>query len=212
MSITEPQPPMTQVGQDLYDALEPLAYADGSLGWPLANYLAAIGLILEEVAQLVRADDDGNDGWSAFADPYRCPDSFLYTLAQWAGVRYPRRMSTDDLRNLIGPHAPGLWRGTRAAILAAISRYLTPGGSVYFEERADGDAYKLRIFTYAYDTLDEDAIRSELAQVIPAGLILDYELREGQTYGMLRAAQPTYADVKANYPTYGDVASARPSE
>ena len=204
-------PPLTTtVGADLYEAVEPLTWADESLGWPLALYLDAVGLILDEIAVLVRTDDLGNDGWSAFADPTRCPASFLYTLAQWAGVRYPRRMSEADLRVLIGPHAPGVWRGTKAAILAGIQRYLTPGGAIYFEERADGDPYKLRIFTYGFDTLDEQAIRTELLNEIPAGLIVDYEVREGQTYSMLRDRVADYAEVKSTYATYGDVVAAPP--
>lgn len=209
-------PPFTTtVGPDLYAAVEPLTWADESLGWPLALYLDAVGLILDEIAVLVRVDDEGNDGWSAFADPERCPASFLYTLAQWAGVRYPRRMSEADLRALIGPHAPGVWRGTKAAILAGIARYLTPGGSIYFEERADGDPYKLRIFTYGFDTLNELAIRTELLNDIPAGLIVDYQVREGQTYGMVHTRTDeyqadTYADMASTYATYGDVVHTPP--
>jgi hypothetical protein len=201
-------PTMTTVGADLYAALEPLAYADASLGWPLANYVSAIGLILEDAAVLVRTDDSGNDGWSAFADPARCPDSYLYTLAQWAGVRYPRRMSLTDLRELIGPHAPGVWRGTKAAILDAVQRWLEPGGLLYFEERADGDPYKLRIFTYTFDTLDEAAIQTELLNVIPAGLILDYEVREGPTWAQLHTSEGTWGAVKSNFATWRDVAIA----
>ena len=210
MSTSAP-PIDTTVGSDLYDALEPLTYADASLGWPLASYVSSIGLILEEIALLVRTDDAGNDGWSAFADPARCPDDFLYTLAQWAGVVYPRRMTPDALRDLIGPHAPGVWRGTRAAIFAAVQRYLSPGGAMYFEERADGDAYKLRIFTYTYDTLDEEAIRTELINDVPAGLIVDYEVREGQTYGMALEVTGTYDVMKTTYDNYGDMAAAQPS-
>lgn len=210
MSTSAP-PIDTVVGQDLYDAVEPLTFADKSLGWPLANFLSSLGLMLDEEARLVRTDDDGNDGWSAFADPQRCPVNYLYTLAQWAGVRYPRRMSVDDLRALIGPHAPGVWRGTKAAILNAVERYLSPGGALYFEERADGDAYKLRIYTYTYDTLDETAIRNELAGQVPAGLILDYEVRDGQSYAILRDTGDTYADVKAQYPTYADLRAGIPA-
>lgn len=201
---------MTTVGADLYGALEPLTYADAALGWPLARFVSAIGVILEDTAVLVRSDDEGNDGWSAFADPNRCPDAYLYTLAQWAGVRYPRRMALADLRALIGPHAPGVWRGTKAAILAAVQRWMTPGGALYFEERADGDPYKLRIFTYTFDTLNQAAIETELSSVVPAGLILDYEVREGQTYGQLRDSMTDYAEVKATYATYGDVVSSLP--
>jgi hypothetical protein len=210
--VTVPDAPITtSVGQDLYGALEPLAFADEQHGWALAHYLDALGLILEDTADLVRADADGNDGWSAFADPARCPEDYLHTLAQWAGVRYANRYSNDDLRTLITGRGSGLWRGTKSALLAAVRRYMTPGGALYFEERADGDAYKVRIFTYGYDTLDEAAIRAELLLSLPAGLILDYELRVGQTYGMMRDRVATYADAKAAYPTYADMTTAPPT-
>lgn len=201
MSTTTP-PITTQVGGDLYDALEPLTYADDTVGWALAHYLDAIGLILEETAGIVRADDDGNDGWSAFADPTRCPDAYLMTLAQWSGIRYPRRMSTQDLRAIIGPHAPGLWRGTRQALIDTVQRYLAPGGTLYFEERADGDPYKLRIQTWTSETLDAAAILNELLTHIPAGLILDYSVRTGISYAALRASVDTYADLRATFATY----------
>jgi hypothetical protein len=192
----------TQVGADLYDSVGPLTYSDEALGWPLANYVDAIGIILDDIAGLVRTDDEGNDGWSAFADPMRCPDAFLVTLAQWAGVRYPRRMGTEDLRALIGPHAPGLWRGTKQALLDTVARYLTPGGSMYFEERADGNPYLLRIHTYAYDTLDAAALETELLTHVPAGLILEYAMQEGLSYAELRNQAATYAAMRAMFDTY----------
>lgn len=204
-------PPLqTQVGDDLYDALEAMTWADQELGWPFAYYLDSLGLILEETAYVVRADDDGHDGWSAFAEPDRVPIAYLYTLAQWAGVRYPRRMNPEQLRTLIDGNAPGLWRGTKAALLAAIRRYLTPGASVYWEERADGNPYAIRIFTYTTQTLDETAIRKELAAQLPAGLLLTYEVRAGQDYDMLRDRVKDYAEVKATWATYKDVHLAPP--
>ena len=205
-------PITTLVGADLYAALGPLTEDDESVGWALATYLDANGLMLEDVAALVRADAEGHEGWTAFADPSRCPDSFLYTLAVWAGVTYPRRMSKDDLRKLIGPHAPGVWRGTKGAILAGIQRYLAAGADIYFEERADGDPYKLRIFTYTWSTLDETAIRNELLHDIPAGLVVDYQLRSGQSYAQALEATGTYADMKATYATYADMRTAHPAE
>lgn len=202
-------PNMTSVGTDLYLALAPLTYDDAALGYPLAHYLSASGLILEDIALLVRAGADG-DGWSAFADPQRCPEDFLYTLAQWAGVRYPRRMSADDLRAVIGPRAPGPWRGTRQALLASVRRYLTDDGTIYLEEFADGDPYKLRVFTYSFNTRDEEAIRHELHTNVPAGLIVLYEVRDGQTYNMVRARAANYTQLKAMYATYQDMHDARP--
>jgi hypothetical protein len=203
-------PLTTQVGGDLYDALEPLTFADEALQWPLANFVDALGLILEETAQLVRADDAGNDGWSAFADPSRCPSSYLYTLAQWAGVRYPRRMQEQALRELIEGHAPGLWRGTKSAIEASIRRYLAPGGTISFIERALGNAYALTIFTYAHSTLNEAAIRRELLLQVPAGLILTYEVHVGQDYAMVTSRVADYAVVNTTWASYNAVAEAPP--
>lgn len=210
-------PPIdTQMGADLFAAVGPMTWADESLGWPLARYLSSNGLMLDEIAKLVRTDADGNDGWTAFASPQRCPDDFLYTLAVWAGVTYPRRMPKSDLRNLIGPHSPALWRGTRAGIIAAVRRFVNPGAPIYFEERAvtpdhpEGDAYYLRIFTYSDSTLDEAAIRQELLNNVPAGLIVNYEVRIGQTYAMLRERCATYQDMKDMYPTYDDVRKDAP--
>lgn len=210
MSTSAPATSSTLVGLDLYDALAPLAYADAAVGWALWNYVNAIGLVLDDEAQLVRTDDDGNDGWSAFADPDRCPDSYLFTLAQWAGVRYPRRMTTSELRALIGPQAPGLWRGTRAAIIATVQRYLPAGASIYFEERADGDAYKLRIFTYNTDAATQAAIQTELMNHIPAGLILDYQVRVGQNYAQANTAATDYTNARSKWPTYAAGLAAPP--
>jgi hypothetical protein len=207
--VSEP-PITTEVGADLYAGIQPLTYADEALGWPLAHYCDALGVILEETAKLVRADGEGNDGWSAFADPKRCPSSYLYTLAQWAGIRYARRMSEADLRPLIGPHAPGLWRGTREALIATIARYQTPGASVYFEERADGDPYKLRIHTYASETLDEAAIQKELLGHVPAGLILDYRIQTGMSYAVLRGMVVSYAEMRSRFATYEAVRTYAP--
>jgi hypothetical protein len=203
-------PITTAVGGDLYDSLAPLAYADEQLQWPLALYLDALGLILEETAGLVRTDEEGNDGWSAFADPQRCPAAYLYTLAQWAGVRYPRRMPEQELRELIDGHAPGLWRGTKTAIIASIQRYLAPGGVISFTERSLGNAYALTIFTFAHSTLNEAAIRRELNLQVPAGLLLTYEVRVGQDYSMLAGRVADYAAMKAAWATYQAVYEAPP--
>lgn len=209
------EPPLTtEVGRDLYEALAPLTYEDEAHGWALAHYVDSLAIVFEETANLVRSDDD-DEGWTAFADPERCPDSYLTTLAQWAGIRWPNRLAPDDLRTLIGGKGSGLWRGTKSALIAAVRRYMTPGGSLYFEERADGDPYKLRIFTYGFDTLDEAAIRTELLLNVPAGLLLDYDVRVGQTYGMAsdrtdELAAPTYADATAVYATYEDAHVAHP--
>lgn len=205
-------PITTRVGADLYEALAPMAFADAAMGWALAIYLDVSGLAVEEVAFLVRADSEGNDGWSAFADPARCPDSFLRTLAQWAGIRWPGRMPLDYLRTLIGGKGSGLWRGTRSALIAEVRRFLPDRwqNALYFEERADGNPYLLRIFTYSFVDHDEAAVRAALEFAVPAGLMLDYEVRDGQTWGMLNESHTSWGDVRDSYTNWADAFNARP--
>jgi tail protein P2 I len=207
-----PTPPfeMGDVATELYDATAPLTWQDEALGFPWATYLTSLGLVLE--SEMVLTGGDGQyEPWTALADPQRCPSDWLNVLAQWAGVRNRSAYSETDLRAVLGPTAPGLWRGTRDAMIAAARRFIGPTGSLFFEERADGDPYSLRCFTYVYEGGDPAQIQMALTAAKPAGIVLDYEQRVGQTYGMLLANDPTYTDVEAAFATYADVVSASPT-
>ena len=153
--------------------------------------------------------DSGEEQWIVLASPKRCPDAWLPVLAQWAGVRRPDTMSKDDLRALIGPRAPGMWRGTRAAMIAAVTRFMPEGTPpeqmLYFEERADGDPYKLRVFTYEFVEHDSEAVQNALLHEKPAGLTLEYDVRVGQTWAMLRDCGPTWWQVNQFYANWYEV-------
>ena len=206
-----PTPPfeMGEVATELYQATAPLTYEDAELGYAWAKYLTSLGLILESEMTLTGGDGQ-YEAWTALADPGRCPTDWLNTLAQWAGLRNRSAYSEAELRQMIGPHAPGLWRGTRDAMVAAARRFIGPTGTISFEERADGDAYFLRVFTYTYEGGDPAQIEQALIAAKPAGINLDYEQRVGQTYLMMREKHATYADVKAAYHTYADAVSDLP--
>ena len=206
-----PTPPFAlgNVAQELYTATAPLTYDEAALGFPWAAYVAALGLLIEDEMTLTGGDGD-YEPWTALADPQRCPATWLGVLAQWAGLRSRSAYSEADLRSVIGPHAPGLWRGTRAALIDAVQRHLTVGGTLYFEERAGGDPYALNIFSYNYDTADETAIRRELQMTVPAGLLLDYEVRQGQPYGAIKQTGYSYVQLRAQYVTYGDMLPGLP--
>lgn len=60
--------------------------------------------------------------------------------------------------------------------------------------------------------MDESAIRTELLNDVPAGLVVDYQLRSGQSYAQALEATGTYADMKATYATYDDMRTAHPDE
>ena len=72
----------------LYDALAPLATQDSSNAWALLILCNAIGLMYQDVEDLVRDSPDG-PGWSSLLDLDRCPSWALDWLGQFAGVRIP---------------------------------------------------------------------------------------------------------------------------
>jgi tail protein P2 I len=204
--MTEP-PDLGITGQELYDNTEPAQYNEPATDYAWARFLSALSLLLDPVADVTRPTS-GEDQWIVLASPERCPSAWLPVLAQWAGVRRPDALTEEQLRDLIGPTAPGMWRGTRAAMYAAVKRYYppeTPPEAIYFEERADGDPYLLRVFTYETWEHDPALVQQALLHEKPAGLNLIYEVRVGQTWGMLKQRKPTWGDVKADYATWGDV-------
>jgi hypothetical protein len=124
-------------------------------------------------------------------------------------------MSETDLRTLIDGGGPGFQRGTKAAMIAAIRRFLPPGTPDYlitFDERANGDPYALSVFTYSFVEHDEALVRQALEQAKPAGLILDYEVRVGQTWGMLNQHMPSWGDTVVNYASWYELMHDTPLE
>jgi hypothetical protein len=210
LEIDEPPFDLGDTGRDYYAKTQPVAFGDPRNGWAWARYCAALSILLDPVSTMVRDDDQGNPGWTALASPNRCPSPWLRVLAQWAGIRRWDAIDDVDLRNLIGPRSPGLWRGTRAAMAAAVRRFLPPDGTIYLEERAGGDAYAFRVFTYDFDEHDPALVEAALLAAKPAGLTLIYEVRSGQTYRMVRERHPTYADARAAYVNYEDMRLRRP--
>jgi hypothetical protein len=203
----------TSTGDDLYDGTYPAAFADEDNDNTWLVFCAALSELLDPIAEITRPDD-GSDPWIVLASPWRCPSDWLNVLAQWAGVRRPDVMAEADLRTLIGRGGPGFTRGTKAAMIAAIRRFLppdTPESLITFIERAGGDPYALTVFTYSFVEHDAALVRQALEQAKPAGLNLDYQVRVGQTWGMLKATSDSWGDVLADYPTWGDVLTAPPT-
>lgn len=205
-------------GVDLYDATRPAAYADPENGYPWRRFVGALSLLLDPVAGVCRSLD-GRERWTQLADPWRCPPAWLRVLAQWAGIRRPDAMTEEELRELIATGGPGFWRGTTANMIAAARRFLPPGMAdlyLYFEERADGQAYHLRVFTYTFIEHDEQQVRAALEAAKPAGLVLDYQVRRGQNWNMLRTRSTagmgpfTWGDVNEEYESWEHVHTDEP--
>jgi Phage tail protein (Tail_P2_I) len=208
MSVNGARPDLGPTGADLYAATAPAAFAEQDTDYAWARFLGALSEMLDPIAEMVRTDPDGHPGWTALASPHRCPPKWLRVLAQWAGIRRWDSMTDEELRELIGPRAPGAWRGTRPAMIAAVRRFLPPGTAdqyLYFEERADGDPYRLRVFTYTFIEHDETLVRAALEAAKPAGLQLIYEVRRGQNWAMLNDRMASWAGVNENYESWDHV-------
>src|SRR5215467_11358862 len=91
MPPLQPQTPPADLTPDtfaerLYDMLAPLAQQDPHNAWALLIYINAIGLMFQEVEDLVRDSPEG-PGWSELLDLNRAPTQALPWLAQLVGVR-----------------------------------------------------------------------------------------------------------------------------
>ena len=203
-------PELGNTGREMLDNTRPVPDVDGA--W--AKFLDALSYLLDPIADVTRPPD-GSGRWTVLASPTRVPERWLPVLAQWAGVRRPDVMSDEDLREVIGPTAPGLWRGTRAAMIAAVRRFypvnMAPDYLLYFEERAvitgdeTIDAYQLRVFTYDFVPHDWELVRQALLHAKPAGLNLTYDVRRGQAWFMLRERRESWADVRDSYASWNAV-------
>jgi hypothetical protein len=101
-----------------------------------------------------------------------------------------------------------MWRGTKAAMIDAVARHFPPGtaaSAIYFEERADGDPYQLRVFTYEYVEHDPVVVERDLRAAKPAGLNLIYERRVGQTWAMLNERKASWDQVRTDYANWWEV-------
>jgi hypothetical protein len=205
-------PEMGNTGREMFDNTRAAAYADADNDFAWAKFLSSLSFLLDPVADVTRPAD-GSERWTTLASPSRVPAQWLPVLAQWAGVRRPETMTDDELRDLIGPTAPGMWRGTRAGILAAVRRFLPEGAYLYWEEFADGDPYKFRVFTFNTDPATEALIRDALAHEKPAGLFpFEYEVRVGQTWRMHYDCGYTWWQTLDCFESWYDVLTQPPDE
>lgn len=155
-----PRPTVSEVTEELYEILKPVAFADEQHDYALLVLSEAIVGQLQLVNDLSAAQTvDGKEypPWSQVVDIDRTPDVALPWLAQFVGVVAPPG-SGEEYNNKLRDYirsTPGFTRGSPAAIVAAAQLYLSGGKTVIFRER-DGGAYKLTIKTRRIETPVED--------------------------------------------------------
>jgi hypothetical protein len=204
-----------KVGTRAYDALEPIATPDESLGWPLLAYVSGLALPSEEVADLAETGDNGEVGWSVLLDIDRVPDKAIGWLAQFIGVRLNPDLDTATQRTRVR-ETDGWNRGTLGAFAGAAHQYLTGAQHVIIRERfnpADPDvdhAYHIQVITYTAETPDSAKVLAALLEQKPAGIILHYEVFDGQDFETLFLDNPDFQGVYTTYATFQGVFTATP--
>jgi hypothetical protein len=201
--------PLASFAHELYEELAPLSIEDRANGFALARYVAAIGVMIQDIADLSRAPS----AWGDIMDPDTCPPEGLGWLAQMVGIRLPQQITEDEARSIIKDQVS--WRrGTPRGIRESIQRLLTGTKHVGIIERADGDPYKITISTWTDETPDVAAVNALLADdgpnaIIPAGIIYTYSVTAGtMLFGELRDTGKTFGQVKTDYANFGALKNA----
>lgn len=200
-----PDTSQVPLAEEIYARIAPLAADDQRYGWALLTLCIALGLMRQPAATLVRDTADGDPGWSIILDIDRCPTYALPWLAQCVGARIPAGTDDSTARQMIRAEQ-SFARGRPATIVATIQRTLTGTRTVFLTERADGDAYKLRIRTFDTETTSPTATQALIvAAQKPGGIVLDYGTVAAGTYGHLATAEASYTQVAVDYLTYNRV-------
>lgn len=93
-------PTLRSAAVDLYDAVQPLQYAEEEYDYALAKYCGSLGELLQQVDEYVR-DTDTHVGWGTLLDPDVAPIEVLPWLGQFAGVQPEPMRQTLLYTNLI---------------------------------------------------------------------------------------------------------------
>lgn len=166
-------------GDELYEGVAPLAYADADNGFALRILAYAIGEMFAQVELLARADDAGNDPWSVVMDVDRAAGYMLPYLAQFVGQSIPVGTPDADARDLIRTPS-NQERGTLAKIIADAKRTLTGTQYIRVIER-DGSPWRLSVFTRTAETPDATATLAAVLAAKPAGIVVTHTVSAGVT-------------------------------
>jgi len=192
----------------MYDAMQPLTWADESLGWPMLWYFKAIAYNYHEPYEFAV-----DPGWELALNVDEVPSWWLNWLAQFVGIPVLTfaLLDSQTKRNTI-KDAPGWHRGTLAAMINAAKGTLSGNQTVICYERynptVSGDqAYHITFITYQSETPNQSVTLAALMAAKPGGIQLSLLSRAGQIWQWLRdhyppTTQRTWAQVKSEYPDW----------
>lgn len=215
------------------------AFTDGDAAhnYPLLRFLDAPGRLLQNIEDLTR-DQGSAPGWSALFDLTRAPTYALPWLGQTVGVSVDPTVSDAAQRRQIVTES-GQARGTVTALQQATLSFLQGPSPVVDVIERDGNPWTVTVAIYAsqlvgmsyaklsenyptytmlsaaYATYQQYAVGfselyQALAQVKPAGLLLNLYVRTGPSYASLSGADLTYTAAAARYLTYAVEIGSQP--
>jgi len=196
--------PLASFAHELYEEMAPVTIEDKEHGFALAHYVAAIGGMIQDIADLSRAPS----AWGDLVDPDTAPPEALGWLAQMVGIRLPQRITADAARAIIKDEE-NFRRGTVQGIRQSIQRLLTGTKHVGIIERAGNDPYAIVISTWTDETPNPAAVTALLSDdgpgaIIPAGITWTYSTTAGTLlFGELEATGKTFGQVKTDYANFG---------
>jgi len=194
------------LGDDLVAALEPWLTPD------LEDYVTNVaGMFseVEEYAAPVVGEDEDLDGWTLLLDPARCPADALPYLAQFVGERLPVGIAEAAGRAWI-VDSPNQSRGSLLPVVYATQRSLTGGRAVTVVER-DPDFNGITIITYASMTPYPSKVREDILSMLPAGLVLNYQIFDGQNWSSVDFTFAGWDAVDVAYADWSEMFSDAPT-
>jgi len=189
----------------MYDGMQPLTWADESLGWPMLWFFKAIAYNYHEPYAFAV-----DPGWELALNVDQVPSWWLNWLAQFVGIPVIGfdLMESQQKRDTI-KDAPGWHRGTLDAMIKAAKATLSGNQTVICYERynpsVSGDqAYHITFITYQSETPNQSVTLAALMAAKPGGLQLSLLSRAGQIWQWLRdhyppTTQRTWAQAKSEY-------------
>lgn len=207
-----------------YEGMRPVHKAyDAERNWPLLRFLDVYYLPLQLIDDIVRdteyVDENGDTqvipGWGILFDPDRCPARYLPFLAMFAGVRLRPGMTEAEIRSRIKTR-DGLLRCRPAALIKAAQDNLEGEKRVILRERydpfnasVDAPGY-FQVITFTDDTPDSDAVKRALLEQKDVGLIMRYNVLDGQDWQSVIDDYDSWTELMAAYATWTDVIEDTP--
>lgn len=201
------RPLVSDASEALYAELGPTFTEERDPEWQLLDFCGALGVLLDPLWAVLH-DEDDRYPWGALFNVNDCPAWGLKYLGQFVGVVVQPAWSEADTRAAIAEPV-GIGRGRVSAMVTAAQTTLTGSKNVAVYEQ-DSSGYHMSIRTKLEETPDEALTAAAILSMKPAGIVLDFQAIEGQTYSDLDSTYATYSAVDSAYADYAEMSADVP--